>query len=71
MSRLIVALILGTAAVAVADDNSKLDELGQVPRIRVRFDGSLDSCGEEKVTWSRQKPKSPEWNRSRGGKALT
>ena len=70
MSRLIAALIFAVAVVAMADDNSKLDELGQVPRIRVKFDGSLDSCGEENVKWSGQKPKSPEWNRSRGGKAL-
>ena len=70
MSRLIAALILGAAAVAVADDNSKLDELGQLPRIRVKFDGSLDSCGEEMVKWSGQKAKGLVWTASRGGKAL-
>ena len=71
MSRLIAALILVAAsAVAAADGDPTLDELGQVPRIRVRFDGALDSCGEENVKWSGQKPKRLEWSGSRGGKAL-
>ena len=71
MSRLIAALILVAAsAVAAADGDPTLDELGQVPRIRVRFDDALDSCGEENVKWSGQKPKRLEWSVSRGGKAL-
>ncbi len=52
------------------DDNQKLDELGQVPRLRTKFDGSFDSFGDEAPSWEFSRSMKPQWAPSRGGKAL-
>lgn len=62
--------IIAAAASHADDDNEHLDELGQIPRIRTRFDGSYESWGEEKQKWNMPRKGSPDWVESRGGKAL-
>ena len=52
------------------DDNTKLDELGMVPRIRTRFDGDFASFGEQDARWELGKKSKPQWTDARGGKAL-
>lgn len=52
------------------EDNANLDELGQMPRIHVRFDGNFESSGEFAPKWALGKRSKPEWTGSRGGKAL-
>lgn len=65
-----VALAAASAFVAFADDddNSKLDELGSTPRIRTKFEGKLDSWGEDTPRWD-VGGRQPKYVSARGGKA--
>lgn len=67
----IVALLCAVSGVFAADGDGRLDELGQVPRLRAKFDGNFDSSGDEQITWDKRSlPRRPEWIQSRAGKAL-
>lgn len=71
-SAVFVLAATATAAFSPAakadDDNSKLDELGTIPRLRAKFDGNTDPCGEEKCVWTGMKAAS--FVKSREGKAV-
>ena len=54
------------------DDNAQLDELGQVPLMRLRFDGTLDSAGERACAFDNRqmaklRQKSPSYVAARSG----
>ena len=54
------------------DDNAQLDELGQVPLMRLRFDGTLDSAGERACAFDNRqmaklRQKGPAYVAARGG----
>ena len=74
LSLLLAAAFLSAAtelsAASGEEDSANLDELGQMPRIRVRFDGNFDFSGEDSPQWTLGKKAKPEWTPSRGGKAL-
>ena len=55
------------------DDNAQLDELGQVPLMRLRFDGTLDSAGERACAFDNRqmaklRQKGPSYVAARSGK---
>jgi len=55
------------------DDNAQLDELGQVPLMRLRFDGTLDSAGERTCAFDNRqmaklRQKGPSYVAARSGK---
>ncbi|MBR1870422.1 MAG: hypothetical protein IJ802_01170, partial [Kiritimatiellae bacterium] len=64
-------LTLSLALQAQEEDNSRLDELGQVPRRHIAFNGSLENSGEEACDWDGKhwaKIKSKaQWCKARGG----
>ena len=64
-----LALAVLPADAVADDDNSRLDELGMIPRLHFRFDGNFDPVGEEAPKWDLGKKK-PEFTQSRGGKAV-
>ena len=65
-----VALVFAGAFLAFADDdNSMLDELGSTPRYRTKFEGKIDSWGEETPKWDIGN-KRLTFAQSRDGKAL-
>ena len=54
------------------DDNAQLDELGQVPLMRLRFDGTLDSAGERACAFDNRqmaklRQKGPSYVAARSG----
>ena len=54
------------------DDNAQLDELGQVPLMRLRFDGTLDSAGERTCAFDNRqmaklRQKGPSYVAARSG----
>ncbi|MBR0196823.1 MAG: VCBS repeat-containing protein [Kiritimatiellae bacterium] len=69
-----LTLVLGVAIAAAAlgdDDNARLDELGQIPRLHAKLDGEFDSSGDEAIAWDKKSlPRSPKWVESRNSKAL-
>lgn len=65
--------VLAAWAALGDDDNAKLDELGTIPLMRLRFDGNLDSSGDKACafdgTYMAKHRKGPVYVASRGGKA--